>query len=53
MEVVIDGSGGNGVFAATVNIDDGMVVAASTATAQLMTMTAIAAATISQKCHCC
>ncbi len=54
---MVDGLSGNGVFAASVNADDGMVVVASTAAAQLMTTTAIAAATISQRrhhcqCHC-
>jgi hypothetical protein len=37
----------NGIFATAVNADDGMVAAASTATAQLTTTTAIAAATTS------
>jgi hypothetical protein len=46
MEAAVDGGGGDGVFAATIDANDGMVVAASTAAAQLMTMTAIVAATI-------
>ncbi len=44
--VVVDGGSGNGVFAAAVNADDGMVADASTAAAQLMTMTITAAVTI-------
>jgi hypothetical protein len=48
MEVTVDGGSSNGVFAATVNDNDGMGVAASTAAAQLTTTTAIAAATIIQ-----
>jgi hypothetical protein len=47
----VDGSSGDGVFAAAVNADDGMVVAASTAAAQLTTMTAIATATIGRRRH--
>jgi hypothetical protein len=46
MEVTVDGGGGDGIFAAAVNADDGMVAVVSTATAQLTTMTTIAAATI-------
>jgi hypothetical protein len=52
MEVTVDGGGGDGVFAAAVNADDGMVVVASTAAAQLTMTTAIAAATIGQRRHC-
>jgi hypothetical protein len=46
MEAAVDGGGGDGVFTTAINANDGMVVAASTATAQLMTMTPIATATI-------
>ncbi len=46
MEATVNGSGGNGVFAATINADDGMVAVASINAAQLTMMTAIAAATI-------
>jgi hypothetical protein len=46
MKVTVNGGGGDGVFAAAVNADDGMVAVASTAAAQLTTKTAIAAATI-------
>jgi hypothetical protein len=46
MEATVDGSGGNGIFAADVNANDGMVVAASTAAAKLMKTTAIATAII-------
>jgi hypothetical protein len=53
MEATVDGGGGDGVFAAAVNADDGMVAVASTVAAQLTTMTAIAADTIGQRCHCC
>jgi hypothetical protein len=52
MEVAVDGSGSNGVFAAAINVNDWMLAAASTTAAQLMTTTAIAAATISQRRHC-
>jgi hypothetical protein len=52
METAVDGGGGNGVFAATVNYNEGMVAAAPTAAAQLMTTTTIAAATIGQRRHC-
>ncbi len=47
----VDGSCGDGIFAATVNAKDGMVAAASTATAQLTMTTDIVAATISQRRH--
>ncbi len=47
MEAVVDGGGGDGVFAASVNANDGMVAAASSAAEQLTTMTTIAAVTIS------
>jgi hypothetical protein len=50
--VIVNGSGGDGVFATAVDAIDGMVVAASTAPAQLTTMTAIAAATIGRRGHC-
>jgi hypothetical protein len=52
MEAAVDGGGGDGVFAAAVKADDGMMVAASTAAGQLRTMTAIAAATIGRRSHC-
>jgi hypothetical protein len=52
MEAAVDGGGGDGVFAAAVDANDGMVAAASTAIGQLRTMTAIAAAIISQRSHC-
>jgi hypothetical protein len=41
-EATINGGSGKGVIAAAVNADDGMVVAASTAAAQLTMTTAIA-----------
>jgi hypothetical protein len=52
MKAAVDGSGSNGVFAAMVNTDEGMVAAAPTAAAQLTMTTTIATATIGQKCHC-
>jgi hypothetical protein len=57
MEAAVNGRGGNGVFATATDADDGMVAAALTTAAQLMTRTAIAAATIGQRhrcyrCHC-
>jgi hypothetical protein len=52
MEAAVDGGGSNGIFAANVNADEGMVAAAPTAAAQLMTTTTIAAATIGQRRHC-
>jgi hypothetical protein len=52
MEATVNGGGGNGIFSAAINADDGMVAVASTAAAQLMTMTAITAATIGQRHHC-
>jgi hypothetical protein len=57
MEATVDGGDGDGVFAAAVNADDGMVAVASTAAAQLTTTTAIAAAPIGRRrhhrqCHC-
>jgi hypothetical protein len=51
MKAAVDGSSGDGVFVAAVNAVDGMVVAASTATGQLRTTTAITAATIGQRSH--
>jgi hypothetical protein len=51
MEVAVDGSGSNGVFAATVNADEGMVAAASPTASHLTTTTTIAAITIGKKCH--
>jgi hypothetical protein len=53
MEATVDGGGGNGVFAAANDANDGMVAVASTAAAQLTMTTAIAAATIGQRRHCC
>jgi hypothetical protein len=53
MEAVVDGGGGNSIFAAAVNANDGMVAEASTAAAQLTMTTAIAAATIGQRRHLC
>ncbi len=52
MEVAVDGSGGDGVFAAVVNAYERMVVAAPTAAAQLTMTTTIATATIGKRCHC-
>jgi hypothetical protein len=52
MKAVVNGGGGNGVFAAAIHTNNGMVAAASTATAQLMRMTAIATTTIGQRHHC-
>ncbi len=52
MEAAVDGGGGNGVFAAAVNADEGMVATAPITAAQLMTTTTIAAATIGQRRHC-
>jgi hypothetical protein len=52
MEAMVDGGGGDGVFAAAVNANEEMVVAAPTAAAQLTRTTTIAAATIGQRCHC-
>jgi hypothetical protein len=49
MEATVDGGNGDGVFAAAVNADDRMVVAASTTAAQLTTMTAINAATMGRR----
>jgi hypothetical protein len=51
MEVAVNGDsgnggGGNGIFATAIDTNEGMVAAASTATAQLMTTTAIATAII-------
>jgi hypothetical protein len=51
MEAVVDGGGGDGVFAAAIDTNDWMVAAASTDAAKLTKMTAITAAAISQKCH--
>jgi hypothetical protein len=51
MEVVVNGGNGNGLFATAINANDGIVAAASTAAAQLTTITAIAAATIGQRHH--
>jgi hypothetical protein len=53
MEAAVDGGSGNGVFAASVNANKGMVAAAPTAAAQLtMTTTTTAAATFGQRHHC-
>jgi hypothetical protein len=48
MEATVD----DGVFAAAVNTNDGMVAVASTAAAQLTMTTIIAAATIGRRRHC-
>ncbi len=50
MEVGVN-SGNDGIFAASIDANDGMVVVASITTAQLMMITTIAATTISQRCH--
>jgi hypothetical protein len=47
----VNGGCGDGIFAAAVNANDGMVAAASTAAAQLTMTTAIPAATIGRTCH--
>jgi hypothetical protein len=52
MEVAVNGSSGNGIFAAPIHANDRMVAAASAAATQLTTTTAIAAATIGQRHHC-
>ncbi len=52
MEAVVDGSSGNGIFAAAIDTNDRMVEAASTAAAQLRTKTAIATVTIGRRHHC-
>jgi hypothetical protein len=39
IEAAVDGGGGDGVFASTVNANEGMVAAAPTAAAQLTTTT--------------
>jgi hypothetical protein len=52
MEATVDGSSSNGIFAATINADEGMVSAAPTTAAQLMMTTTITAVTIGQKRHC-
>jgi hypothetical protein len=52
MEVAVDGGGGNGIYAAAIDANDGMVAAASTATAQLTITTAIATTIIGQRHHC-
>jgi hypothetical protein len=52
MEAVVDGGGGNGIFAATIDSNHRMVAVVSTSAAQLTTTAAIAATTIGQRCHC-
>jgi hypothetical protein len=52
MKAVVNGGGGNGIFATTADANDGMVAAASTTAGQLRTTAAITAATISQRNHC-
>jgi hypothetical protein len=52
MDVAVDGGSSNGIFANAIKANEGMVVAASTAAAQLTTTTSITSATISQRCHC-
>jgi hypothetical protein len=51
IEAAVDGGGGNGIFASTVNANEGMVAAALSAASQLMATTTIAATTIVQRCH--
>jgi hypothetical protein len=46
MEAMVDGRGSNGIFAAAVNADDGLVAVAPTAPAQLTMTAAAATATI-------
>ena len=46
MEAAVDRSGGDGIFAAAVNPDEGMVAAAPTTAEQLTTTITIATATI-------
>ncbi len=53
MEAAVDGGGSDGDFAAAINVDDGMVAAASTAATQLTMNSAIAATTIGQRRHLC
>ncbi len=53
MEAVVDGGGSNGDIAAAVNVNVGMVAAASTAATQLTMNSAIAATTIGQRRHLC
>jgi hypothetical protein len=52
MEAAADGGGSYGVFAATVDANDGTMAAASTTAGQLRRTTAIAATTIKQRSHC-
>ncbi len=52
MEAAVDGDGGKGFFATTVDTNDGMVAVALTTTGQLRTTTAIAATTIGLRSHC-
>jgi hypothetical protein len=52
MEAAFDCSGGNGVFAAAINANYGIVAAASTIPAQFAKTTTIATATIGQRRHC-
>jgi hypothetical protein len=52
IEVAVDGSGSNGIFASAVYVDEGLVAAVPIAAAQLMTTTTIATATIGQRRHC-
>jgi hypothetical protein len=51
MEAAVVGSGGNGILAAAINTDGGMVAGTSTAAAQLTMTTTIFATTIDQRCH--
>jgi hypothetical protein len=51
MEAMVNG-GGNGVFAAVINANEGMVAAASTAAAQLTTTTTINTIIMGQRRHC-
>jgi hypothetical protein len=53
MEMAVDGDSGNGIFAAVINDNNGMVAEASAAAAQLAMMTTIPSTTISQRGYCC
>ncbi len=52
MEAAVDGGSGDGVSAAAINANEGMVAATRTAIAQLTMTTTIAATTIGQRHHC-
>jgi hypothetical protein len=53
MEATVNGGSGDGIFAAALNADDGIVAVASTAATQLTITTAIAATTIGRRGHYC